>query len=305
MTAALLTKKSWPDSRLLWRSTVGSAGAGFPKLLVKEDGWGRWHQPAVLEVDEDADLRHIALVDLRTRCGEDVRVGRLLSADYSPELCQRCWPPLAVQPGEALGHLLERAELELPRGRFGVSVIDVGEGVRTTYRGRLSLDLRRFSKPTSDVHRDFSALARHAVIDAVETELHGPGIALDRRMKIAMSRTSQEIAIRLAIAGRGNKQPSRQEVREILGWASKSRSERRDADRYELLQAVARVYNANPIQGERTKLICQDAEVLRLLRNGKLSEEYARQLVRKAAAAGLIPPLTPRGRNGGRRKGTA
>ena len=298
----LITTEPWPTATVGRFRNVEEVPVGSLQLLGKPVEDARWHRPLRSGVAPSGAVLIEAACGLRWRGdnGEQTR--------YGHHLCDLCWPRYEVAASKKLlGHYIEFRGLEFPgevspvvregedvtvRYRhtcpFRLSVLDVEDGVRTTFWGLLS-----GMTPVDTTNNPFADFAHQAtvVFTAVAVEAPGAPELLNERTKQASTKAIQNVATRILTMSPDGREPTASEVAASLSRPFRaSEAEHHDS----ILRRVAKAVRESDGMDwkERAR---QDSEL-------GYSSGYLRVLKSQAATAGYLPPLKPRGRNGGRRR---
>lgn len=276
-----------------------------------------WHRPRF------AGVTPIGVAHIKASCGRMWTEPEGRQAAYASNLCARCWPPFEVpQTRKLLGHHIETKRIEVdPRGisiigplsgdsavdrpiewrmPFVLSVLDVADGVRTTYRGLMTATTPRKIAGTAEPFADVAQYATGVRFSSVSVDAIGRSDLLPERGRRATERAILNLATKILMTGPSQAIPSVSEVAGALDRPSPALSakDRHDA----VLRRVGLLsdrFSGDPNCMDKIRF---DSELRSLsARDVPYSTGYVRQLKSTAAQRGYCAPLTPRGRGGGRR----
>lgn len=295
MGKKVLTPPRWPRSSPGAIDGLAEVPAGeIPRLLVRARRGRLWHRPASAGIDTDGDL-HVV-----TGCGAYLsRAAGLKDEVFGSPLCHKCWKRYEAPPTNVcLGHLVEHKRVELPSGRFELSMLNVELGVRTRYAGRLILKLVPGFKIRGSAHplADFAKASEPIEINGLYVEFADAG--LDRRGErapevitavatAAASRPAIRYMTRLVTTGTPSAALTADEVARLLG-RQLPRHERKAKVRERLLVLLAK-HDGKP---GWWKQIASDTKLLELAGRDSYTREHIYAMKRDAIQDGDYVPST-------------
>lgn len=320
-----ITTQSWPTASVASFRNLDEVPAGSLQLLGSPADDLLWHRPLRAGVAKsDAVL-------IEAKCGLRWRHSEGRQAPHAPDLCHQCWPRYEVpQSRKLLGHYIETESIRLdtrslslvgslerlpPLGMghdpsvrplewklpFVLALLDVADGVRTTYRGLMTAQTPQNIAGTTDPFADYAQYATKVAFTSVSVETHGDPDVLNERIRRASEQAIQNLAATILKTAPDGRTPTAPEVAAALHRSHQMNDARIRRD--EILQRVAQLVEQFDGEKNWVELVRSDP-TLQELAGRTYTRSYVRVLKMESARAGYLPTPKPRGRSGGRKRST-